>query len=45
MARLTTTLESASGGGDDAAVSAAAPSLEHAGLADLLEKMALSKKH
>ncbi|CAD6265030.1 unnamed protein product [Miscanthus lutarioriparius] len=44
MARLTTTLESASGRGDDAAaVSAAAPSSEHAGLAELLEKMALSK--
>ena len=44
MARLTTTLKSASGGGGDAAVSASAPSQGHAGLADLLEKMALSKK-
>ncbi|KXG25417.1 uncharacterized protein LOC110437145 [Sorghum bicolor] len=44
MARLTTTLKSASVGGGDAAVSAAASSPEHAGLADLLEKMALSKK-
>lgn len=45
MARLTTTLDSAAGAEGDAAVSAAAPSPEHAGLVDLLEKMALSKKH